>query len=76
MNTLLQNPTIYHITGPQKSYNFPKPLNSVQIGRGKHAYSIIELFCGFDIETTNVETSDGRHLAFAYHLVSILDALL
>lgn len=29
-------------------------------------YKLYKLFCGFDIETTNVE-QDGRHLAFMYH---------
>lgn len=58
---------IYHITGNEKTYNLPKPLAAVGIGRGEHRYEILELFAGFDIETTTVKTPEGKHLAFAYH---------
>lgn len=60
------NPTTIY-TGPQKDYHFPKPLQSTKIGRGAASYQILDLFCGFDIETTTVHTPEGRHLAFAYH---------
>ena len=53
--------------GRQKDYNFPKPLKITTMGRGQKKYFILDLFCGFDIETTTITTEDGRHLAFAYH---------
>lgn len=57
---------IYHITKPLNDYHFPKPLNAVTIGRGKHKYELLELYAGFDIETTTIE-KDGSHYGFAYH---------
>lgn len=53
--------------GRQKDYKFPKPLQITTMGRGQKKYFIVDLFCGFDIETTTITTEDGRHLAFAYH---------
>lgn len=58
---------VYHINDPLEYFDFPKPLNSVSIGRGKNKYALLELYCGFDIETTTITTEDRRHLAFAYH---------
>lgn len=45
----------------------PDHIFSFKIGKGKHAYDMLELFCGFDIETTNVSTSSGWKAA-AYHM--------
>ena len=58
---------IYHITENDHEYHFPKPLAAVGMGRGKHRFEILELFAGFDIETTTVKTPEGKHFAFAYH---------
>ena len=57
---------VYHIDKQLMDYNFPKPLKSVTIGRGKHTYQMLELYAGFDIETTTLE-KDGKHYGFAYH---------
>lgn len=58
---------VYHVNGIQVSYNLPKPLNVVTIGRGRGRYEMLEIYAGFDIETTTITTDDGKHLAFAYH---------
>lgn len=60
--------TVYHISQPQDDYKFPAAVNAVKIGRGKFGYSLLKIFSGFDIETTNIETPEGKHLAFAYHM--------
>ena len=49
------------------SSTFPKPLNVLKMGKGKSKYEMIELYCGFDIETTTITTPEGEHLSFAYH---------
>lgn len=66
-NMYFKDQNIYRITGSTTAYNFPKPLNVVTMGRGKNKYNLLELYCGFDIETTTITTPDGDHLAFAYH---------
>lgn len=58
---------IYHVNAPQNSYDLPKPLNVVSIGRGRAKYEMLEIYAGFDIETTTITTPEGHHLAFAYH---------
>ena len=58
---------IYHIDENTSSYNFPKPLAIDKIGRGKAQYDLLELFCGFDVETTTITRPDGKHLSFVYH---------
>ena len=58
---------VYHINDPLQYFDFPKPLNTVGIGRGESRYELLELYCGFDIETTTITTPEGKHLAFAYH---------
>ena len=58
---------IYSMNEKTDKFDFPKPLNTVTIGRGKHKYELLELYCGFDIETTTITTDEGKHLAFAYH---------
>lgn len=61
----------YHITGKNITFNLPKIRDVVTVGRGKHAYKMLELYCGFDIETTNINQVDsdfyGWH-AYAYHM--------
>lgn len=58
---------VYRINENTTQFNFPKPLNVVSMGRGKNKYDLLELYCGFDIETTTITTPEGEHLAFAYH---------
>lgn len=57
---------VYRVDGPLSDRHWPKPLSSVTIGRGKHKYEMLELYAGFDIETTTIE-KDGGHYGFAYH---------
>lgn len=58
---------IYHVDENTTDFHFMKPLNIVNIGRGKNKIEMLELYAGFDIETTTITTEDGDHLAFAYH---------
>lgn len=58
---------VYDVTECAVSFALPKPLYSVHCGRGDNAYDILEIFAGFDIETTNVQYADGWY-AFAYHM--------
>lgn len=62
---------IYHITDKTVSFNLPKLRGDCTIGYGKKAYKMLELYCGFDIETTNINQVDadfyGWH-AYAYHM--------
>ena len=46
---------------------FPMPTASrITLRHNKKEINYYKLYCGFDIETTNVETED-KHLAFMYH---------
>lgn len=65
---VFSNQQIYRILSKREEYDFPKPLSSVKIGRGDKGYELLELYCGFDIETTTITTSEGDHQAFAYHM--------
>lgn len=58
---------VIRINETTKTYDFPKPLNVVTIGRGKNKVELLELYAGFDIETTTITAPEGEHLAFAYH---------
>ena len=58
---------VYNVSECAVSFTLPKPLYSVHCGRGDNAYDILEVFAGFDIETTNVQYADGWY-AFAYHM--------
>lgn len=58
--------TVYHVMEPALSFSLPDPLWSVHCGRGDNAYNILEIFGGFDIETTNTQDARGW-LAYAYH---------
>ena len=58
---------VYHIDKPMAGYDLPDPLNVVTMGRGRCRYEMLEIYAGFDIETTTITTEEGKHLAFAYH---------
>ena len=58
---------IIQVNDKTTSYSFPKPLSIDKIGRGKAAYDLLELFCGFDVETTTITQEDGKHYSFVYH---------
>lgn len=58
---------VYHIDESTKDYHFPVALAVDKIGRGKAQYDLLELFCGFDVETTTITQKDGKHLSFVYH---------
>ena len=58
---------VYDVNECSVSFTLPKPLYTVHCGRGDNAYDILEIFAGFDIETTNVQFIDGWY-AFAYHM--------
>lgn len=59
-------PTIIRLSDINDNIPFPKCLYSVTCGRGDDQFSYLELFCGFDIETTNFEQVDGW-FGYAYH---------
>ena len=46
---------VYNVDECAVSFSLPKPLYSVHCGRGDNTYDILEIFAGFDIETTNVQ---------------------
>ena len=58
---------IYRIYGHVDNYELPQPLNIVSIGKGEAQYDLLEIYAGFDIETTTITTEDGKHLSFVYH---------
>lgn len=58
---------IYHIDGTETDLHFPDPLNIVHMASGRHKQEMLELYCGFDTETTTITTPDGDHQAFVYH---------
>lgn len=61
----------YYITDKNVSFVLPKIRGSARVGVGKHAYKLLEIYAGFDIETTNINQVDadayGWH-AYAYHM--------
>lgn len=57
---------VFHISTTEDVLTFPPCLYDVTCGRGEHQYKYLELFCGFDIETTNFEQVDGWY-GYAYH---------
>ena len=64
------NLKIYHVTD-RGSYILPKPIYNTRIGKGKHAYQLLDIFGGFDIETTNICQVDNDFpgwCAYAYHM--------
>lgn len=49
----------------------PNVKKSVTVGHGKNAYNLLELYAGFDIETTNINQVDNDAFgwyAYAYHM--------
>lgn len=61
----------YHITDKNISFVLPKPRGFARVGVGKHSYQLYELYCGFDIETTNINQVDKEYygwFAYAYHM--------
>lgn len=59
--------TTYNIDREYNDYHFPAALRVVKIGRGDKGYTLLRIYAGFDIETTNITTPEGKHYAFAYH---------
>lgn len=62
---------IYKITDKSISFDLPKCKTSYTIGYGKHSYKLLEIFGGFDIETTNINQVDRDAYgwyAYAYHM--------
>ena len=62
---------VYYITDKNISFILPKCRNSYTIGYGKHSYSLLEIYAGFDIETTNINQVDADYYgwyAYAYHM--------
>ena len=61
---------VYHVNNKRISFKLPKPLWSVTVGHGKGKYELLEIFAGFDIETTNINQVDADYYgwyAYAYH---------
>lgn len=58
---------VYDVLDKSITFLLPKSRGSVRIGRGEKGYNILELYAGFDIETTNVRQIDGW-AAYAYHM--------
>ena len=61
---------VFHIKNETTPFDFPKCRGSVSIGGGKHRYNLLELYAGFDIETTNTNQVDKDFYgwyAYAYH---------
>lgn len=61
------NTTVYRINNNMTDYHFPKALGTVKIGRGDKGYTLLRIYSGLDIETTNITTPECKHIAFAYH---------
>lgn len=59
---------VYDISDKTISFHLPEPLFSVRSGRGEDAIEFLELFSGFDIETTNIFQLDIGWAAYAYHM--------
>lgn len=62
---------VYHVNTTEVSYILPKNIYKSRVGSGKKAYELIEVFGGFDIETTNICQVDKDYPgwnAYAYHM--------
>lgn len=62
---------IYHINTTDISYILPADIYKSRVGKGKHSYELLEIFGGFDIETTNICQVDKDFPgwnAYAYHM--------
>lgn len=58
---------VFDIKNDKSYYQLPDLKRVVKMGRGDHAYQTIEIYAGFDIETTNIFQIDGW-AAYAYHM--------
>lgn len=61
----------YYITDKNITFNLPKPIWTARVGFGKSSYDVLEIFAGFDIETTNINQVDNDFFgwyAYAYHM--------
>ena len=56
ISDIKRNPTILKMQHP----------NSITIRKGKYPKRVIEVYCGFDIETTNIVT-DKYKRGYMYH---------
>ena len=63
--------TVFHITNKTTPIQWPRVIAYSRVGHGKHSYQLVEVFGGFDIETTNIYQVEkefpGWH-AYAYHM--------
>lgn len=63
--------TVFHITNKTTPIQWPRVIAYSRVGHGKHSYQLVEVFGGFDIETTNtyqVEKEFPGWHAYAYHM--------
>lgn len=58
---------LFDIKNEKSFYQLPAVKNVVHMGRGEHKFQTLELYSGFDIETTNIFQIDGW-AAYAYHM--------
>lgn len=62
---------VFHITNKIDPLTFPRVIAYSRVGHGKNSYQLVEVFGGFDIETTNIYQVEkefpGWH-AYAYHM--------
>ena len=57
---------VFTIKNEESYYRLPEVKRVVKMGRGEHKYETIEIYAGFDIETTNIYQIDGW-AAYMYH---------
>ena len=63
--------TVFHITNKTTPITWPRVIAYSRVGHGEHSYQLVEVFGGFDIETTNtyqVEKEFPGWHAYAYHM--------
>ena len=62
---------VFRITNKTTPIKWPRVIAYSRVGHGKHSYQMVEVFGGFDIETTNTYQIEkefpGWH-AYAYHM--------
>lgn len=58
---------VFDIKNDQSFYQLPDVKRVVKMGRGEHKFQTLEIYAGFDIETTNIYQIDGW-AAYAYHM--------
>ena len=57
---------VFTIKNEESYFRLPEVKRVVKMGRGEHKYEMIEIYAGFDIETTNIYQIDGW-AAYMYH---------